>query len=116
MNVSVLLMALMALSTTAPAARLAYDAPGDCPSRAQFAAAVSARGAELAAADPTADDRVMVVSINKEGDGYGGAFHVRDSRGATGKREVHGRSCTEVADALAVVTAIALRPGEAEAG
>jgi hypothetical protein len=50
----------------------------------------------------------MVVSINKGGNGFVGAFRVRDDRDATNKREVRGASCAEVADALAVVTAIAL--------
>jgi hypothetical protein len=50
----------------------------------------------------------MVVSIERKGYGFVGAFQLRDQRDATNKREVRGKSCAEVADALAVVTAIAL--------
>jgi hypothetical protein len=56
----------------------------------------------------------MVVAIRKDGPGFSGAFQVRDDQDASHRREVHGPSCAGVADALAVVTAIALRAEVAE--
>ncbi|HZL21342.1 MAG TPA: hypothetical protein VFG23_26650 [Polyangia bacterium] len=58
---------------------------------------------------------MMVVEINKSEGGFSGAFQVRDEQSASNRREVHGPTCAEVADAMAVVTAIALRPEVAEA-
>ena len=72
--------------------------------------AVATRGANFDGAG--AVKRTMMVSIHQQDDGFAGAFQVRDDRAATDKREVHGASCGEVVDALAVVTAIALHPAE----
>jgi hypothetical protein len=52
----------------------------------------------------------MVVAIREQGTGFAGLFQVRTGATATDKREVQAPSCAEVVDALAVVTAIALRP------
>ena len=100
----------------APAVTLTYDAPAGCPSESDFVAAVTARGANFDAARATPVAQVMVVSISRAQDGFAGAFQVRDAREATNKREVRGASCREVADALAVVTAIALQGGPADSG
>jgi hypothetical protein len=111
------LAALAALVFSSPALAksgvgLLYEAPEDCPAQPEFVTAVAARGADFDGAEGT--KRTMVVSIHKQDDGFGGAFQVRDGQGETDKREVHGASCGEVVDALAVVTAIALHPaGEA---
>src|SRR4249920_3058523 len=106
--VPVALLAFSSPALAAPAVRLAYEAPRGCPSEPEFVAAVTARGADFDVGETTRQPHVMVVSINKGGDGFVGAFQLRDDRDATNKREVRGASCAEVADALAVVTAIAL--------
>jgi hypothetical protein len=92
---------------------LAYEAPDGCPSQRDFVDAVAARDADFETAGPTGVRRVMVVAIRKQGGGFAGVFQVRDGEAATNKREVQGGSCAEVVDALAVVTAIALRPESA---
>jgi hypothetical protein len=110
---------LLAFSVPARAASpvtLAYDAPAGCPSASEFVAAVSARGADFDAARTTPVAQVMVVSISRAQDGFAGAFQVRNEREATNKREIRGASCREVADALAVVTAIALERGAGDSG
>jgi len=89
---------------------LAYDAPEVCPAEASFRAAVAARGGDFASPGPPSSHRVMVVEIRQSQAGFSGAFQVRDEQSASNRREVHGTTCTDVADALAVVTAIALRP------
>lgn len=112
MNVPQLLslFALWAASSSAlvtSADRLTYEAPPGCPSEPEFVAAVAARGADIGRPQAT-DHRRLVVSIRRGAAGFEGAFHVRDGRDATNNREVAGPSCAEVADALAMVTAIAL--------
>jgi hypothetical protein len=107
---SLLILASPAVTTSVVG--LAYDAPEACPTQQEFATAVAGRGANFDGA--RGSKRTMVVSIHEQDDGFAGAFQVRDDQGETNKREVHGASCGEVAEALAVVTAIALCPaGEA---
>jgi hypothetical protein len=106
------------LSSPAPAAQpssgLAYDVAAGCPTRPEFVAAVSARGAAFDAAEGPEIGRLLVVSIRKHDQGYTGTFQVRDQQRATSRREVSAVTCAEVADALAVVTAIELRPAQAD--
>ena len=107
---SLLILASPAVTTSVVG--LAYNAPEGCPTQQEFATAVAGRGANFDGA--RGSKRTMVVSIHEQDDGFAGAFQVRDDQGETNKREVHGASCGEVTEALAVVTAIALRPaGEA---
>ena len=105
-------LVVSALSSSALAGSpvgLAYEAPDGCPAQRDFVAAVAARGAEFDGPGSAGASRVMVVAIRKNAGGFSGAFQVRDEQAASNKREVHGPSCGEVVDALAVVTAIALR-------
>lgn len=115
MNASVpVFLAVLASSGLARAAvGLAYEAPDDCPTQREFVDAVAARDAHFDGAGPGGVHRVMVVAIRQQGGGFTGVFQVRDGETATNKREVQGGSCAEVVDALAVVTAIALRPESA---
>jgi hypothetical protein len=94
----------LATSTT----RLDYQAPQDCPSESEFAAAVAARGVDFEAPGATEGHHLMVISIRKQGNGFVGSFQVRDERDVTKGREVRAPSCGDVADALAVMTAIEL--------
>lgn len=108
-----LVLVLVALSSSRlaqAAVGLAYDAPDGCPSQREFVDAVATRGADFESAGTKDTHRVMVVAIRKQGDGFSGVFQVRDGETATNKREVQGAGCPEVVDALALVTAIALRP------
>jgi len=93
-------------------ATLHYEAPGDCPSQAQFVAEVSERDGRLDLADPSLELRA---AIARAGKGYSGTLRLH-AAGAVpaAPREVHGVRCDEVVDALAVVTAIALRDAAAE--
>lgn len=107
----VILLAVAVPARATPAVKLAYDAPEGCPSEEDFVAAVTARGADLNVPQGTPVAEVMVISISRTENGFAGAFQMRDGGEATNKREVRGASCGEVADALAVVTAIALQGG-----
>jgi len=95
---------------------LAYDAPEACPAEASFRAAVAARGGDFASPGSPSSHRAMVVEIRESEAGFSGAFQLRDDQSASKRREVHGSTCTDVADAMAVVAAIALRPEIAEVG
>lgn len=114
------LAALVAVVWSSPAlARpevvLAYDASPDCPTQSQFVSSVVARGASFDAPAPAGAHPAMVVALHRDGGEFEGTFQVRDDRGATNKRALRGATCGEVADALAMVTAIALRPELADA-
>ena len=114
MNIAPASLVFVALSSSAfaqAAVGLAYEAPEGCPAERDFVAAVAGRGANFEGGGATnVPHRVMVVAIRKQGDGFAGVFQLRDGETATDKREVQAPSCAEVVDAMAVVTAIALRP------
>src|SRR6185436_332821 len=57
--------------------------------------------------------RVFDVRIEHAAGGFSGSLQVGEGSAASGARRVHGSSCAEVSDALAVVAAIALE-GAAE--
>ena len=97
----------------ASAVRLAYHVPAECPSEAEFVAAVSARGSHFDGPAAQGVARGMDVAIRKDGDGFAGSFKVRDNEVPSGPRDIHAATCADVMDGLAVVTAIALR-GNAE--
>ena len=102
---SSILVASPARAEPRASASLQYDAPAGCPTRGEFLAAVSARGAAIA--DP---DQILAVAIRRQDGGFAGTFQVRGDALDTHPRQVRGPSCAEVVDALAVVTAIALHP------
>ncbi len=106
-----LLGAVFALPSSAlaqAAARLHYTAPAGCPAQAEFEAAVAARGGQFDS-EP-ARDSAFDVSINAAVEGFRASLTVRSATGTSNPREVRAASCDAVADALAVVTAIALNP------
>ena len=118
MNITLASLSFLILSSPAlgtATVDLAYDAPTGCPTRPEFVAAVASRGADFNDAETPAASRTLVVAIHKQADDFVGAFQVRDYQVATNKREVHGKSCGEVVNALAVVAAIELRPTGAAA-
>ena len=113
LEVSALLFAPRALASSPVG--LSYQAPAGCPAKQDFVAAVVTRGAHFDGEESPEPGRTMEVSVRKQGDGFVGSFQVRDREGLSKPREVNGISCTEVIDALAVVTAIALRPNADDA-
>jgi hypothetical protein len=84
---------------------LAYQAPAACPTRAEFLAAVGARGAPVTG--PTTA-RTMEISIEEVGGGFAGAFQIRERDAVSGQRELRAAACRDIANGLAIVTAIAL--------
>jgi len=105
-------IALSSSVAQAASARLSYSAPEGCPAEAAFVSALEARGASL---EHAGDARLFEVRIERAAGGFSGSFQVGEGSEASGLRRVHGSTCAEVSDALAVVAAIALEGG-AETG
>lgn len=87
---------------------LEYLAPEGCPTQAAFAAAVESRGASLTAGW-SGEPRQPSVQIRRDAQGFTGTFQLGEGEAASELRRVHGATCAEVSEALAVVTAIALQ-------
>jgi hypothetical protein len=109
------LAALASLTTTRVAAEirppLLYTAPASCPAQTDFIAALASRGEQLPSPEstPGADELALTVSIEEEAGAYRGSFQTSRGEQASTARDVHGATCAEVFDALAVMSAIALR-------
>lgn len=107
-----LLVALSVVCATAvghAAPRLVYQGTAGCPGGAEFVAAVRARGGDVVL-DAAANDEIDVV-IERAGDDYRGTVRVRTEGRSSGEREVRSPACAEVADGLAIVSALASRSG-----
>ncbi|HEY3256993.1 MAG TPA: hypothetical protein VGJ91_23715 [Polyangiaceae bacterium] len=92
---------------------LAYDATAGCPSEADFKAAVEGRGGHFAGPGAPGAPLALQVSITRQTGGFRGQLQAMNEDATSAEREVHGATCQEVVDALAVVSATALNP-EAE--
>jgi hypothetical protein len=89
--------------------RLVYSAANGCPDRAAFESAVAERGGHFVADGAASTQRELHVSIQTDASAFRGTLRAEQPEGASTTREVHAATCQEVADALAVVSAIALR-------
>ena len=92
---------------------LRYEAPSGCPDRAEFVAAVAARGGNFTPSDAR-PELSFEVNVEPSAEGFHASLAVHNGNATSNPREVSGLSCAEVLDALAVVTAIALNPAGAE--
>jgi hypothetical protein len=102
---------LMALPSPVRAGgHLRYHAADGCPVEASFVAAVEARGGHFESAPAGDAGSVFELEIEPEDGGFHGSLQRRDAATGSTPREVHGATCAEVVDALAVVAAIALQP------
>jgi hypothetical protein len=88
--------------------QLEYTAPADCPTQAEFVAKVTSRGGNFENPSSNPSLRAIIVSLRREAKQHAGSLQLRSSDVPSEPRVVHAESCAEVADALAVVTAIAL--------
>jgi hypothetical protein len=93
-------------------AALSYRAPAGCPGEADFVAAVKARGADV----EQEKTRVRLdVAIDEASGRFYGSLRVEREGVPSEPRSVHGDTCAEVVDALAVVSALAAREAPANA-
>jgi hypothetical protein len=88
--------------------QLEYAAPAGCPTQAEFVAKVASRGGDFAHPAPGASLQAIAVSLRRDAQEHSGSLQLRSGEAPSEPRTVHAASCAEVADALAVVTAIAL--------
>lgn len=88
---------------------VAFEAPAGCPSADAFVAKVGERGGRAARVvkEPDARKARYRVRIARAGRGFRGTLTIVDEAGSN-ERAVEGGTCVEVADALALVTAMAL--------
>jgi hypothetical protein len=108
-----LLVGLSVVGTSAQAhaaPRLVYEATADCPKSGEFMAAVRARGGDVELEAAVASDEIDVV-IERAGKDYRGTVRVRSAGQSSEPREVRSAACSEVADGLAIVTALASKTG-----
>jgi len=89
---------------------LAYDAAPGCPSEADFSAAVEARDGHFTGPRAPGSAWALRVSIVSDTAGFRGTLQTTTEDATSATREVHGATCQEVVDALAVVSASALHP------
>jgi len=99
-----------AVTTAAHATpHLDYRAAAGCPADTEFVAAVQARGGNVDLAGSSANG--IDVAIERTNDGYRGSVRVKDTGQSSDAREVRSAACSEVADGLAIVTALASQTG-----
>lgn len=89
--------------------QLEYTAPAGCPTQAEFVSFVAERGGDFAHPDPKTKARTMIVTLGWGGGEHTGSLELRQGELGSDARQLHAASCREVAEALAVVAAIALR-------
>jgi hypothetical protein len=103
-------LALCCFSNDVQAQSLEYSAPEGCATEREFVAAIATRGGHFAGVRAEAPGPVLAVSIRDQNGVFQGTFQERRDADPSGVREVHGATCAEVVEALAIVAAIALRP------
>ncbi len=91
--------------------RVAYVAAAGCPPGPDFAAAVAVRGRNVLAVDDDSPSVIRVAIAAEPNRGYRGTLRMGSSD--EGAREVHGATCRDVVDALALVAVSSLGPAEA---
>jgi hypothetical protein len=110
---------LVAMASAIPAAgdeggediHLDYVAPAACPTSREFESLVRARTARARfAPDDDGKLRIFDVRIVDTGSSISGRVVVRRARGTEGTRDFRARACSDVADALALVVALAVDP------
>lgn len=103
-------LATAAVTAAAQAApHLDYRAAAGCPADTEFLAAVRARGGDVDLAGGSTDG--IEVAIERTSEGYRGTVRVKDTGQRSEAREVRSAACSEVADGLAIVTALASQTG-----
>jgi hypothetical protein len=87
-----------------------YHAPAGCPDAREFMWRVSARVPRTRAAAPGEKRREFLASIVSAPQGAEGRLVIREADGTESIRTLEAPSCAEVADALALVVALAIDP------
>ena len=91
------------------AIRISYRASGACPDGPAFIARVRTRSTHLRLAQPSEIARTFDVSLD-DGSPASGTVNVVDGEHPEGVRRLRAETCEEVADAVALVVALAINP------
>ncbi len=92
------------------AIRISYRASGACPDAPAFTARVRIRSTHLRLAQPGENARTFDISLD-DGSPASGTVGVVDGEQREGVRRVRAETCEQVADAIALVVALAINPG-----
>ncbi len=95
--------------------RLSYDAPWECPDRAQFWRQLRMRSRRLAASKLDESGISIDARISGSGSLYVGHLRLAESGSAVIERDVSGPNCVDVSTALALITAVTLDASPAAA-
>lgn len=91
-----------------PTITLFYEAPWECPARAQFWWQLQARSTRLNPMKPGEFGIAIEARITGAGSRYFGHLRLAESGNAVVEREVTGPNCVDVSAALALITAVTL--------
>jgi hypothetical protein len=95
------------------AIRIDYRAEASCPGADQFVADVLRRAPRARIASAGESARTFVIAISRTDTGFEGSLSVQGESSSTAARRVTGARCAEVAEVLALSTAIAVDPSAA---
>jgi hypothetical protein len=95
------------------AIRVTYRASAECPSESQFLQEIEGRTQLARWANGTEHARTFVVTVTPDKGTFRGQLLITSLDGITSSREVTGDTCSEVASALALITALAIDPSAA---
>jgi hypothetical protein len=95
------------------AIRIDYRAEASCPGADQFVADVLRRAPRARIASAGESARTFVIAISRTDSGFEGSLAVQGESSSTAARKVKGARCAEVAEVLALSTAIAVDPSAA---
>jgi hypothetical protein len=86
----------------------AYEAPPECPTRAEFESAVASRTAESHAVERSTATLAFEVVLTKRTDTFAGALVIELPDGSRSRRDAFAATCAEVVESLAVIAALSL--------
>jgi hypothetical protein len=91
--------------------RIDYGAPSSgCPDAAGFLRALRERTTDFRQAMPDEQARTFTIHVAPMGSAYSGQLEVRGLTGSVAVRHVEAKSCDQVVNALALITALAISP------
>lgn len=111
---AIVLSAMLALSRVASAepesVRIDYVAPVGCPDAAAFMQSLRGRTTLFREARPEQPAREFLVRVKAEASSFSGRLEIRSPDGRAAIRNVDAKACDEIADALALITALTIDP------
>lgn len=107
---SVLVLRARVAAADPESVHIDYAGPSGCPDAAAFMRSLQARTTRFRLATQDDQARRLFVRVSVAGSSFAGRLEIRSHDGGTAIRRVDGPLCDEVADALALMTALAIDP------